>query len=320
MKYRFLGRTGLQVSVVGLGSWLTVKTHAQSLADDLHRTAYECGINFFDTANVYGGGETEAMVAEALKSFRRDTYVLATKVFFPHGEHPFPGVNDRGLSRKHIFEQCHRSLRELKTDYIDLYQCHRYDETTPVGETCAAMHTLIEQGKILYWGVSQWTADQIREAVAICEERNWHRPVSNQPQYNMFQRVPEQTGVFDTCEDLGLGNVVYSPLAQGVLSGKYRKGEPAPAGTRGSDEKSSEWMSKVLTDDVLDQVAKLEGVGEALSSSTAALALAWCLRLDAVTSCIIGASRPEQITENVAAAELHLDEVSLDRIRVILGD
>ena len=164
MKYRRLGQWGVQLSTIGFGSWLTIRKQGAELAQRLHRAAYENGINFFDTANVYGNGETEALVGQSLAPFRRDTFVLATKVFFPHGENPFPGVNDRGLSRKHIFEQCHRSLRELRTDYVDLYQCHRYDEHTPLHETCRAMNDLIDQGKALYWGVSQWTSDQIREA------------------------------------------------------------------------------------------------------------------------------------------------------------
>src|SRR5690606_23371970 len=188
------------------------------------------GVNFFDTANAYGNGETESVVAEALSPFRRDTYVLATKVFFPYGEHPFPGVNDRGLSRKHIMEQCHRSLRQLRTDYIDLYQCHRYYPATPLEETCRAMNDLIDQGKVLYWGVSMWTADQIKNAVAICDDHDWHRPVSDQPEYNMLQREIEAE-ILPTCARLGLGVVVYSPLAQGVLSGKYRPGQTTPSGT-----------------------------------------------------------------------------------------
>ena len=226
MNYRRLGQWGLQLSEIGFGSWLTLSDGDQGLADELHRTAYDLGINFFDTANVYGRGRTEPQVGKALRQFQRDTFVLATKVYFPvYPDWPFPGVNDRGLSRKHIFEQCHASLRRLEVDYIDLYQCHRFDENTPVVETCRAMNDLIEEGKVLYWGVSEWTADQISDAVAVCEEHSWHPPVSNQPRYNMVQREWEDD-VLPICQRLGLGIVSFSPLAEGLLTGKYLDGVP----------------------------------------------------------------------------------------------
>ncbi len=318
MQYRHIGRSGIQVSVIGLGSWLTLYKHGQDIATETHRAAYENGINFFDTANVYGNGVTEALVGNALKPFRRDTYVLATKVFFPHGENPFPGINDRGLSRKHIFEQCDRSLGELQTEYIDLYQCHRFDDTTPLEETCRAMHDLVILGKILYWGVSQWTADQIREAVAICDEHDWIRPISNQPQYNMLQRSPEEL-VFPTCDELGLGLVVYSPLAQGALTGKYQSGEPMPVGSRGVDPEQGHWMNKILVDEQLNRIAKLSDLAQHLDITPAQLALAWCLRRSELTSCIVGATRVSQIVENAKAGDVTIDESMRDRINVILG-
>ncbi len=318
MKYRFVGRSGIQVSTIGLGSWLTVDTHGQNISDELHQAAYENGINFFDTADVYGNGSTETMVGQSLTPFRRDTYVLATKVFFPVSPHPFPGINDRGLSRKHIFEKCDNSLRELRTDYIDLYQCHRFDDSTPLAETCRAMHDLIRQGKILYWGVSQWTADQIRHAVSICDEHNWPRPISNQPQYNMLSREVEPE-VMPTCDKLGLGLVVYSPLAQGVLTGKYKRGENIPADSRAAHKRDGQWMGKVLTDENLERVEKLTSLAEGLNITVAQLSLAWVLRLKEMTSCIVGATRVSQLNDNLQAGDVELDDETLDRIKMIFG-
>ncbi|MBL1216408.1 MAG: aldo/keto reductase [Planctomycetes bacterium] len=319
MQYRRLGNCGLQVSVVGYGSWLTMKRVSQSTSDELVRTAYESGINFFDTANVYGNGETERILATSLQGFRRDTYVLATKVYFPYGNHPFEGVNDRGLSRKHVFEQCHRSLAQLQTDYIDLYQCHRFDENTPLVETCRAMNDLVVQGKVLYWGVSQWSADQIRQAVEICNEHDWHRPRSNQPQYNMLQRQSEAE-VLPTCRQLGLGVVAYSPLSQGVLTGKYAPAHQPPTGSRAADGNLGQWMEKVLTAENLEIVGRLSKLADGMRIRVSQLALAWCLRRPELSSCIVGATRPEQLAENVKAAGVELDKDVLDRIKVILGE
>ncbi len=319
MQYRRVGNSGLHVSTISLGSWLTVKTHGQEVSDTLHRTAYENGINFFDTSDVYGNGSTETALGFSLKPFRRDTYVLATKVYFPCAGHPFPGANDRGLSRKHVFEQCAHSLRELQTDYIDLYQCHRYDDHTPLEETCRAMHDLICQGKILYWGVSQWTADQIRDAVSICEEHDWIKPISNQPQYNMLQREVENE-VAPTCSELGLSLVVYSPLAQGVLTGKYTKGTTAPADSRAADEKDGFWMTKILSDENLDRVEALKDVASGLGISVTQLALAWCLRRPELASCIVGATKTTQLLENIKAGDVELDEATRDRIKMIFGE
>ncbi len=315
MKYRRLGIWGVKLSEVGYGSWLTFIDGDQDHADELHRTAYENGINFFDTANAYGHGETEIIVGKALSPFVRDTYVLATKVYFPLRDWPFKGANDRGLSRKHIFEQCHQSLRRLNTDYVDLYQCHRFDEHTPVVETCRAMNDLVTQGKALYWGVSEWNADQIAEAVSICEDNGWHRPASNQPLYNMLERHWEND-VFPTCGRLGLGIVNFSPLAEGVLTGKYLQG--IPAGSRASDADLGQWLKPRMTEDNAAKVGKLKELADGMGTALSSLALAWCLRRDEVTSTIVGATRPAQILENITASEIELDDAVLDRISAIL--
>lgn len=317
MKYRRLGMWGVKLSEIGLGSWLTLNQTDQNHADRLHRAAYDHGINFFDTANVYGRGQAEVAVGKALKVFLRDTYVLATKVFWPfQKDWPFEGANDRGLSRKHIFEQCHASLRRLGTDYIDLYQCHRYDPETPVLETCRAMNDLINQGKVLYWGVSEWNADQISEAVSICEDHSWHRPVSNQPMYNMIDRHWEHE-VFPTCTELGLGIVGFSPLAEGLLTGKYNIS--VPEGSRAADESAGQFLKPRMTEKNMEIVRKLTKLADGLGMPMSNLALAWCLRRPDVTSMIIGASKSEQVIENAKASDNALDDDVLDRISAILG-
>lgn len=318
MKYRCLGQWGVKLSEIGFGSWLTIKSHGQETADILHKAAYESGINFFDTANVYGSGETEPMVGKALSPFRRDTFVLATKVYFPfQKDWPFPEANDRGLSRKHIFEQCEASLRRLNTDYIDLYQCHRYDENTPLIETCRAFNDLINQGKALYWGVSEWTAEQIEQAVELCNDNRWHPPVSNQPQYNMLQRQWEDD-VFPTCAQHGLGIVCFSPLAEGLLTGKYNNG--IPEGSRAADSAQNFFIQDKLNDENLSIIAKLAELADGMGVGLCALALAWCLRRPELTSTIVGASKTEQLAQNIKAVDLELDSEVLDRISSILGN
>jgi aryl-alcohol dehydrogenase-like predicted oxidoreductase len=317
MKYRRLGMWGVKLSEIGFGSWLTLNRKDQALATDLHRVAYENGINFFDTANVYGRGRTEVLVGRALAPFRRDTYVLATKVFWPvEKDWPFPEANDRGLSRKHVFEQCHASLQRLETDYIDLYQCHRYDEHAPLIETCRAMNDLINQGKVLYWGVSEWTGQQITDAVAICDDQGWHRPASSQPLYNMLERHWEPD--FPECARLGLGIVNFSPLAEGVLTGKYNDG--VPNDSRAADEAAGEFIRPRLNEENLARLRKLAELAAGFDASMSNLALAWCLRRPELTSCIIGSSKPEQIVENVKASDLDLDDHVLDRVSAILGE
>jgi aryl-alcohol dehydrogenase-like predicted oxidoreductase len=317
MKYRRLGMWGIRLSEVGFGSWLIFNDEDQDHADLLHRTAYENGINFFDTANAYGGGSTETVVGRALAPYRRDTYVLATKLFWPLPDYPFPGANDRGLSRKHIMEQCDVSLRRLQTDYVDLYQCHRFDPETPVIETCRAMHDLIVAGKVLYWGVSEWTAEQIGEAVEICADHDWHPPASNQPLYNMLERHWE-ADVFPTCARHGMGIVNFSPLCEGLLTGKYLEG--TPAGTRAADPKIGKFIQQRMNDDNREIVTRLKALADGMGVPLSNLALAWCLRRDELTSVIAGASRPEQIVENVKASALVLDGDVLDRISSILGE
>lgn len=315
MQYRKLGKWGVKVSEVSLGSWLTFghATDEQTAAQCIYR-AYELGINLFDTANVYAAGRAEEVMGKALKAFRRDSYVLATKVYFPMGN----GPNDRGLSRKHIFEQCHASLKRLGTDYIDLYQCHRYDRETPLEETVRAMGDLIRQGKILYWGVSEWSASQILDAVHLCQQMNIDPPVSNQPHYNMLGREIEKE-VLPMCERVGMGNIVFSPLAQGVLTGKYQPGSPPPPDTRAADESSNMFMRWLMSDEVLTKVQKLRPIAERNGLTMAQLALAWCLRQPMVSSVIIGARKVSQIEDNVKASGVQLSPEDLRDIDIALG-
>ena len=302
MRYRNLGRWGVKVSAVGLGSWLT---YGGSVAEDSARAciqrAYERGVTFFDTANVYARGRAEEIVGRAIAGFQRDSIVLATKVFFPMGD----GPNDRGLSRKHIMEQAHLSLKRLAVDYIDLYQCHRYDTTTPLEETCAAMNDLVHAGKILYWGVSEWNPDQIAGAVRLCRAMRWAEPVSNQPQYSALWRRIEQR-VLPTCAEYGLGNVVWSPLAQGILTGKYASISALPPGSRAASPAAG-MMEDYFTQPVLDAVQSAKKIAEANGFTVGQLALAWCLRLADISAVIVGATRPEHVDENVKAADLRVD-------------
>ena len=305
MQYRNLGRWGTKVSTVALGSWLT---YGGSVEEDTARDcvyeAYDQGVTFFDTANVYMRGRAEEVMGAALADFPRDSYVLATKVYFPMGR----GPNDRGLGRKHVVEQCNHSLRRLAADYIDLYQCHRYDVFTPLEETCRVMDDLVRQGKILYWGTSEWNADQIAAAVNLCRSEGWAIPVSNQPQYSALWRRIEKR-VLPTSEDLGVGNVVWSPLAMGILTGKYTSVDGVPADSRaaGGDKDT---MSAYFTQDVLDAVQKAKQVADDAGIELGQLALAWCLRQPAVSSVIVGATKPSHVTSNVAAADLEVsDEV-----------
>ena len=304
----------MKVSEISLGSWLT---YGGSVAADkatacIHR-AYELGINFFDTANVYMRGAAEEIVGSALKDFERDSYFLATKVYFPMGE----GPNDRGLSRKHITEQCHASLRRLGVDYVDLYQCHRYDVETPLEETMRALDDLVRQGKVLYVGVSEWTADQIADALRLAKEMNLDRIVSNQPRYNMIQRQIEAE-VIPLCEREGVGQVVFSPLAQGILTGKYRPGEAPEQGTRAADPESSRFMQGLMNERVLSAVDRLRSVASETGLSMSQLALAWVLQQENVSSAIIGASRPEQVEDNVGAAGVELSPDTVSEIDGIL--
>ncbi|KEO84276.1 aldo/keto reductase family protein [Tumebacillus flagellatus] len=315
MKYRNLGKSGLKVSEIALGSWLTYggSVEDQTAAACIDR-AYELGINFFDTANVYRRGEAEKVVGQALAKYPRESFVLATKGFGQMGE----GPNDRGLSRKHIFEQVHASLKRLNVEYIDLWQCHRYDPETPLDETLRAIDDLVTQGKILYAGVSEWTAVQIQDALNIADQRLLDRIVSNQPVYNMLNRYIEKD-IIPLCEREGIGQVVFSPLAQGVLTGKYKYGQPLPEGSRATDPSTSQFVERFLTESNLRKVEKLGAVANRLDCSLAQLALAWVLRQPNVSSAIIGASRPDQINDNVGALRVNFSEADLTEIEAILS-
>jgi len=313
MQYRSLGHSGLRLSVVGLGSWLT---YGSTVEADTARAcvlrAYEGGVNFIDTANVYARGAAERTLAPILRELDRDAIVLATKVYFPIGESP----NERGLSRKHVRAQLDASLRRLEVEYVDLYQCHRYDLETPIEETCAMMNDLVRAGKILYWGTSEWNADQIVSAVNLCRAVGWAAPISNQPQYSaLWRRIEER--VLPACEQYGLGNVVWSPLAMGILSGKYTNARHPPGGSRAAGP-AAEMMEDYFTQPVLDAVQKLRPLAAKAKCSLAQLALAWCLRQRAVTSVIIGATKIEHVDENLKAAELHPDPAVFEELERIL--
>jgi voltage-dependent potassium channel beta subunit len=321
MQYRNLGRSGLKVSEVGLGSWLTYGNATENeQAEACINRAYEIGINFFDTANAYARGAAEGVVGKALAKFPRESFVLSTKVFFPMG----PDVNNRGLSRKHLFEQCTAALKRLGMDYIDLYQCHRFDPNTPLEETMQALDDLVRQGKVLYYGVSEWTADQISQAAGIVQSRGYHPMIANQPQYNMLARGIEKH-IMPVCEREGMGQVVFSPLAQGVLTGKYKPGQPPPAGSRAADPKQNQFFKTGVldahvhdkipaNDDLLMRVQQLAPIAGEAGMTMSQLALAWCLRKPNVASVIIGASRPGQIDENAGASGKTLSPEILAKI------
>lgn len=302
MNYRRVGRYGLKVSEVGLGNWLTQgRTISDETTSAIVRRALDLGINFFDTADIYGKGAAELALARALGGVRREDLVVATKCFFPMSDNP----NDGGLSRKHITESVHNSLKRLNTDYVDIFQFHRFDENTPIDESIGAVDDLIRQGKVLYWGVSMWTPEQIREAVEICEDMGATFPISNQPEYSMLARSIE-SGVIATCEELGMGQVVFSPLAQGVLTGKYLPGQPAPAGTRASDESSNWAMQDELKEETLRNVQRLRNYVESQGFVLAQFALAWCLRQTNVSAVIAGATKVEQLESNAGASGLQV--------------
>ncbi len=315
MQYRKLGRWGVRVSEISLGSWITYGgSVGDDAARDCIRRAYELGVNFFDTANVYHRGAAERIMGAALAEFRRDSLVVGTKVFHPMGE----GANDAGLSRKHVIEQLHASLSRLDTDYVDLYQCHRYDDNTPLEETVRAMSDLISQGKVLYWGTSEWRADQIAAAVEIARAGGWYPPVSNQPQYNALYRRVEKS-VLSTTAACGMGNVIWSPLAMGVLTGKYARGEGVPEGTR-ADSADRQFMDAFdyLSDSTLDTVALLGSLADEAGVSLGQLALRWVLRRPEVSSVIVGATKVAHVDENIAATEADVDPAVIERMTAIL--
>ena len=316
MEFRHLGRSGLKVSELIFGNWIT---HGSQVDDDTaHATihaALDAGITTFDTADVYAGTKAESVMGAALRDQRREGIEIFTKVYWPTG----PGMNDRGLSRKHIMESCNASLRRLQTDYIDLYQAHRFDYETPLEETLRAFDDLVRQGKVLYVGVSEWTADQITEAVRIAEDMGFDRIISNQPQYSMLYRVIE-ADVVPTSAALGIGQIVWSPMAQGVLTGKYLPGQQPPAGSRASGGEGVAMIERWMQNEVLEAVQRLVPIARGLGLTPGQLALAWVLANPNVSAAIIGASTPAQIHENVAASGVRLDADTLAAIDVALGD
>jgi aryl-alcohol dehydrogenase-like predicted oxidoreductase len=301
MQYRNMGRWGVKVSAVGLGSYLTI---GFKINDDVSRAtvvkAYEGGVNFFDTADAYHGGEAERVLGEILSEFPRHTLFLLTKCWAPITE----DINDRGLSAKHIFEACHKSLKRLRTDYLDCYMCHRPDPDTPLEETIRALEDLARQGKILYWGVSEWPAYLITRANRVAREIG-ARPVTvNEPRYNLLFRYPERN-LFPATEAEGVGNVIFSPLAHGMLTGKYKPGEGAPAGTRASDEETNSIIMKLYwTEENKRKGLELAKLAADMGVTAAQLAIAWCLRNPAVTSVITGATKVSQVEENIRAADM----------------
>ena len=311
MRYRRLGSSDLQVSEIGLGSWLTYGGAVDAAqAKACVEKAFEVGVNFVDTANVYAGGRAEKFLGEVLAARPRDSYVLATKVFFqmPNG--------DRGLSREQISKNIDLSLGRLRTDYVDLYQCHRYDWDTPLEETMEALTEVVRQGKARYLGFSEWPADQIAEAMEMAGVETF---VSSQPQYSMIWRGPERD-VIPYSRDHGISQIVWSPLYQGILTGKYEPGRPPPAGSRATDERQNSFMDAAEDQTLLARVQELKTVADELGVSLAQLALAWVLREQNVASAIIGASRPQQVEENAAASGIELDDATLARIDEILAD
>jgi len=313
MRYRRLGSSDLDVSEISLGSWLTYGGGvSDTQAEACVHKAFEVGINFIDTANVYSRGGAEEFLGRVLAGRPRDSYVLATKLFFPMN-------GDRGLSREQVLKQIDASLARLRTEYVDLYQCHRYDRSTPLEETMEALTEVVRQGKVRYLGFSEWTADQIRASLDLSMSRGLEKFASSQPQYSILYRVPEPD-VIPLCRENGISQIVFSPLAQGALTGKYKPGQDPPRGTRAASSQMGWSMDRFRDDDVLEAVQRLVPIAEGLGIRMAHLALAWVLREDDVASAIIGASRPEQVEENAAASGIELDDATLRAIDEAVAD
>lgn len=316
MNYRNVGKAGLKVSEIAVGSWMTDLQGSQkaAVAEETIRKAYEAGVNFFDCADAYSGGEAERFLGRVLRGYRRSSYVVSSKVFFPTG----PDVNEVGLSRKHIFENVERSLKNMGLDYIDLYFCHRYDASTPMEETLRALSDLVAQGKILYYGVSEeWGAARLEKAQRIIEKYNLYPLTVVQPQYNMVDRYIEHE-IMDVCEKYGIGITPFSPLAQGLLTGKYKKGQPYPEGSRATHQADKQ-INNLLTDENLDKVSRLEKIALELGTNMSVLSLAWILKKPCISSVITGASKPEQLTNNLAASGFQIPEDAYAQIEQILG-
>ena len=317
MEFRYLGNSGLKISEITYGNWLT---HGSQVENDTAlkcvRTALDEGITSFDTADVYANTKAETVLGEALKGERRESLEIFTKVYWPTGP---GGPNDTGLSRKHILESINGSLRRLGTDYVDLYQAHRYDTETPLEETMQAFADVVRAGKALYIGVSEWTAEQLRAGHALAKELGVQL-ISSQPQYSMLWRVIEGE-VIPASRELGVSQIVWSPIAQGVLTGKYLPGQPPPAGSRATDANGgADMIRRFLNDDVLTRVQALKPVAESLELSMAQLAVAWVLQNDNVAAALVGASRPEQVSENVKAAGVRIPDDAMRQIDEALGD
>ena len=317
MEYRRLGRSGMYISEITYGNWITHGSQVQEdAAKKCVRAALDLGITTFDTADVYAGTRAETVLGKALKGVRRESYELLTKVYWPTG----PGKNDRGLSRKHIMESVNASLRRLQTDHIDLYQFHRFDYETPLEESLSAFDDLIRRGKVMYIGFSEWSADQIADALKIQDQKGYTRFVSSQPQYSMLWRVIESK-VDPLCKAEGIGQIVWSPIAQGVLSGKYLPGKKAPQGSRATDKKGgANMISGWMREEVLTAVQKLGPIAQREGLTTAQLAIAWVLHNPNVSAAIIGATKPSQIKENVKASGVKLSAETVREIDNVLGN
>ena len=312
MDYRRLGSSGLKVSAVSLGAWITFGgSVADNTAFSTIQAAVEQGINFIDVADVYAAGQAEVVVGKAIKQFRRDDLVISTKAYWPNSDN----INDRGLSRKHIIESVERSLKRFDMDYVDIFYCHRYDADSPTEETVRAIDDLIHQGKILYWGTSLWKPSELSDAIGIANTVNAYRPVVEQPPYSMIRRGSVEGTIDVVARDHNIGLTVFSPLAQGVLTGKYNDGIPSD-----SRAAENEGLQKSLKDDVLTKVRALTDLAQEMGTTMPALALAWALRHPAVCSVIMGASRPEQITENIKALEVDITDEIETRIEEILDN
>ncbi|TPF96383.1 voltage-gated potassium channel [Bifidobacterium sp. UTCIF-39] len=316
MKYRSVGKSGLKISEIALGSWVTQLNDTAEIdtARDIVRLAYDSGINFFDCADAYSGGDAERFLGETLKQFPRKELVISSKVYFPTGS----GVNDRGLSRKHIFESIDQTLKNMQTDYIDLYYCHRFDETTDLTETLRAMSDLVTQGKVLYYGVSEeWGGARLEEAQRIIDRYNLYPITVVQPQYNLIDRYIEHE-IMGVCRRHGIGITTFSPLAQGLLTGKYRKGQPLPTGSRATWQADHQ-INDLLTDENLDKVERLRKVADELGVSLAVLSLAWILQHPEISCVIAGASKPSQLESNLKASGLTIPADAMAKIEEILG-
>jgi aryl-alcohol dehydrogenase-like predicted oxidoreductase len=311
MNFRKLGSSDIKVSEISLGSWLTYSGGVErEQAEACVRTAFEEGINFIDTANVYGRGASESLLGEVLSGYDRSSYVLATKVYFPMSD------TDMGLSAAQIHKQVDASLERLRTDYVDLYQCHRYDENTPLEETMGALTEVVEAGKARHIGFSEWPVERIEQSLALPNVARW---VSSQPQYSMLWRAPEAEAI-PLCEREHISQIVWSPLGQGVLTGKYRPGEPPPSDSRAASDAMSGFIDRLVQDPVLEAVQRLRPIAEGAGLTMAQLALAWVLRQSNVASAIVGASRPEQVRANASAAGVALDASTLAAVDEALGD